>query len=126
VLVLAGAAGLAPPLGVGVEPEGALPGAEPPAGVVAVGVTEVEVGVAVLEEVVVLEVEVTALALAPAGTVRVGAPAVSLAEELPPQAVSPRDSRIPATSAVRSVGVRLIFAWRPRADPYACRNAGSR
>ncbi len=94
------------------EPEEALP-------VLVVLVEVVEVDVLAV-------VGVDALAAAPVGTVKAGAPEVSVeAEPPPPQAASTADNAKPATRA-QMLRVGTGMRIRSRVGPFACRNAGSR
>ena len=116
------------PVGAGVVPV--------EAGVVPVeaGVVPVEPGLVVVDELVevVLELELDAGAIDPVGTVKVGAPEVSVDPEPPPQPAEPSASvkaaRIP--SAVRGLGARWLISspgdLRTQAAPFVCRNVGSR
>jgi hypothetical protein len=124
-------AGLAPPLGVVV---GVVVVAE--VGVVALDGVVTDAGVVVdelVDVVVELVVDVVvlteAIGVALVGIVRVGAPAVFVAELELPQAASPAATRTPATSAARGVARRRIglqgMARNPAA-PYACRTWDSR
>lgn len=106
------------------------------AGVVPVdaGVVPVDAGVVEVDELVVLvlELELDAGATDPVGTVKVGAPEVSVDPEPPPQPAEPsasvRAARIP--SAVRDLGARWLISspgdLRTQAAPFVCRNVGSR
>ena len=106
------------------------------AGVVPVdaGVVPVDAGVVEVDELVVLvlELELVAGATDPVGTVKVGAPEVSVDPEPPPQPAAPTAS---VTAARIPIAVRGLRAgWlicsprdlRSRAAPFACRNVGSR
>ncbi len=98
------------------------------------GVVPVEPELLELEDVVdvVLVLELVAGVIEPVGTVKVGAPDVSVEAEPPPQPAEPsarvKAARIPI--AVRGLGARWLICsprdLRTRAAPFVCRNVGSR